>query len=69
MDENSGSKMGNEIFVKQIFLGGNFGEQVLEEQMLLGRTLWKQKILGGILARKVSFVLERKDMGGGSKIV
>ena len=26
-----GGKMGNNFFLKQIFLGGNFGDQVLEE--------------------------------------
>ena len=29
-----GRKMGNNFFLKQIFLGGNFGNQVLEERFL-----------------------------------
>ena len=29
-----GGKMGNNFFLKQIFLGGNFGDQVLEEKFL-----------------------------------
>ena len=28
--------MGNKFFLKEIFLGGNFGEHVLEEHILLG---------------------------------
>ena len=29
-----GGKMGNSFFLKQIFLRGNFGDQVLEERFL-----------------------------------
>ena len=29
-----GVKMGNNFFLKQIFLGGNFRDQVLEERFL-----------------------------------
>ena len=29
-----GGKMGNNFFLKQIFLRGNFGDQVLEERFL-----------------------------------
>ena len=29
-----GGKMGNNFFLKQIFLGGNFRDQVLEERFL-----------------------------------
>ena len=34
-----GAKWGTNFFLKEIFLGGNFGEHVLEEQSLLGRNL------------------------------
>ena len=34
--------MGNNFFLKGIFLGGNFGEHVLEEQILLGRKYCQQ---------------------------
>ena len=42
LDENWGSKMGNTFFFKEMFLGGNFGEHVLEEQILLGRKFCQQ---------------------------
>ena len=29
-----GGKMGNNFFLKQLFLSGNFGDQVLEEKFL-----------------------------------
>ena len=29
--------MGNKLFLKQIFFGGNFGEHFLEEQILVRR--------------------------------
>ena len=29
-----GGKMGNNFFLKQLFLRGNFGDQVLEERFL-----------------------------------
>ena len=61
-------RMGSKFVWKQIFLGGNFGEQALEEEILL-----VTKILGRILASQSSFweekntgeqnVLESKDMG------
>ena len=41
--------MGNKFFSTQIFLEGNFGEQVLEEQILVGRKFCQQKYFGGIL--------------------
>ena len=68
MDENLGSKMGNEIFLKQIFLGGNFGEQVLEEQVLLGKTLRKQKFWEEFLQEKFHSFWRGKIWGGGAKI-
>ena len=42
LGETLGSKMGNKFFLKGIFLGGNFGENVLGEQILLGRKLCQQ---------------------------
>ena len=35
--------MGNKFFLKEIFLGGNFGEHVLEEQILLGEEILPAK--------------------------
>ena len=35
-------KMGNKFFLKEIFLGENFGEHVLEEQILLWRKFCQQ---------------------------
>ena len=35
-------KMGNNFFLKEIFLGENFGEHVLEEQILLWRKFCQQ---------------------------
>ena len=32
------------FFLKEIFLGGNFGEHVLEEQILLGRKFCQQNV-------------------------
>ena len=52
LDESLGSKMGNKFFLKEIFLGGNFGEHVLEEQILLGRKFCQQNVFGGFLQVK-----------------
>ena len=69
-----GAKWGTN-FLKEIFLGGNFGEHVLEEQILLGRKFCKlaSKIFGEFFASKKSFggrkeyweakLFWRKDMG------
>ena len=32
--EGGGGKMGNNFFLKKLFLRGNFGDQVLEERFL-----------------------------------
>ena len=40
-------KIENKYFLKQIFLVGNFGEQVLEEQILVGRKFCLQNYFGG----------------------
>ena len=45
--------MGNNFFLKQIFLRGNFGDQVLEERFLRGGT-FASKYFGGIFVRKIS---------------
>ena len=37
--------MGNNFFLKQIFLGGNFRDQVLEERYIESKKVWQQ-ILG-----------------------
>ena len=44
--------MGNNFFLKESFLGGNFGEHVLEEQILLGRKFCQQKVLENFLRVK-----------------
>ena len=41
-----GAKWGTN-FLKEIFLGGNFGEHVLEEQILLGRNFLRVKSHSG----------------------
>ena len=46
--------MGNKFFLKEIFLGGNFGEHVLEEQILLGGEFCQQNF-GEFFASKKSF--------------
>ena len=66
-----GAKWGTN-FLKGIFLGGNFGEHVFEEQILWGRN-FASKIFGEFLASKMSFgekkeyweakMFWRKDMG------
>ena len=67
-----GAKWGTNSFLKEIFLGGNFGEHVLEEQILLGRK-FSSKIFGEFCASKKSFwgrkeyweakMFWRQDMG------
>ena len=69
--------MGNKFFLKEIFLGGNFGEHVMEEQILLGRK-FSSKIFGDFFASKKSFggrkeyweakMIWRKDMGSKKKL-
>ena len=54
MDEYLWSKMANKYFLKEIFLGGNFGEHVLEEQILLRRKFCQQTFLE-FFASKMSF--------------
>ena len=64
--------MRNKFFLKEIFLGGNFGEHVLEEQIILGRKFCQQNF-GEFFANKKSFggrkeyweakMFWRKDMG------
>ena len=51
---NIWGKMGNKFFFKQIFLGGNFEKQVLEEQILVGRKFRQQKYFGGMFVSKIS---------------
>ena len=65
--------MGDKFFLKEIFLGGNFGEHVLEEQILLGRKFCQQNFWRIFFASKKSFggrkeyweakMFWRKDMG------
>ena len=46
--------MGNKLFFKKIFLGENFGEHFLEEQILVRRKFHQQKYFGGIFVSKIS---------------
>ena len=64
--------MGTKFFLKEIFLGGNFGEHVLEEQILLGRkfcqpNFWRifasKKSLGGRKEYWEAKMFWIKDMG------
>ena len=65
--------MGNIFFLKEIFLGGNFGEHVLEEQISFGEEILPAKFLENFLRVKKSFrgrkeywetkMFWRKDMG------
>ena len=59
--------MGNNFFLKEIFLGGNFGEHVLEEQILLGRKFCQQNFFGEFFASKK--VIQGKKRILGSKNV
>ena len=54
--------MGNIFFLKEIFLGGNLGEHVLEEQILWGGN-FASKIFGEFFASKKSFGGEKKILG------
>ena len=54
--------MGNNFFRKEIFWGGNFGEHVLEEQILLGRKFCQQNFWR-IFLRVKSHSGEDKDTG------
>ena len=54
--------MGNNFFLKEIFLGGNFGEHVLEEQILLGRKFCQQNFWR-IFASIKSHSGEEKNIG------
>ena len=51
-----GGKTGNNFFLKQIFLGGNFRDQVLEDrgEILVRRKFCQQKYFGGIFVSKMS---------------
>ena len=56
-----GAKWGTN-FLKGIFLGGNFGEHVFEEQILWGRN-FASKIFGEFLASKMSFGEKKRILG------
>ena len=68
--------MGNKFFLKGIFLGGNFGEHVLEEKILLGRkfcqqNFWRISCELHVIRKKKKNTGKQKCFGGkiwGAKI-
>ena len=53
MKIGGGGKMGSKFFLKQMFLGRNFGEQVRRKNSFAA--VLGAKILGGIFASNISF--------------